>query len=118
MESIKYINRQTGELITEKPPGEGYLKFLYHTAFGKLALNVLVKRKLLSVLYGGTKDKPKSVKAIPQFVKDMNIDMSEAVKSIDEYGTFNEFFYRKLKPESRPIGEALAAIQFERIFTK
>jgi len=109
MESIKYINRQTDELVTEKPPGEAYLKFLYHTAFGKLALNVLVKRKLLSVLYGGTKDKTSSVKAIPQFVKDMNIDMSEAVKSIEDYNTFNEFFYRKLKPSSRPIGEGLVS---------
>ncbi len=109
MDSIKYINRKTGELITETPPGEGYLKFLYHTAFGKLALNVLVKRKLLSVIYGGTKDKPKSVKDIPQFVKDMKIDMSEAVRSIDEFETFNEFFYRKLKPEARPIGEGLVS---------
>lgn len=109
MDNIKYINRQTGKLITENPPGEGYLKFLYHTAFGKLALNVLVKRKLLSVVYGGTKDKPKSVKDIPQFVEDMNIDMSEAVKSMDEFKTFNEFFYRKLKPEARPIGEGLVS---------
>jgi len=109
MDSIKYINRQTGDLITEKPPGEGYLKFLYHTAFGKLALNVLVKRKLLSVIYGGTKDKASSVKAIPQFVEDMNIDMSEAVKSMEDYKSFNEFFYRKLKPESRPIGKGLVS---------
>ena len=107
MDSIKYINRSTGELITEKPPGEGYLKFLYHTAFGKLALNVLVKRKLLSTVYGRTKDKAQSVNQIQGFVDDLNIDMSEAVKTIDQYGSFNEFFYRKLKPEARPIGEGL-----------
>lgn len=109
MDNIKYINRETGELITEKPPGEGYLKFLYHTAFGKIGLHVLVKRKLLSTLYGRTKDSPKSVKQIQAFVDDLNIDMSEAVKSIDEFGSFNEFFYRKLKPEARPIGENLVS---------
>jgi len=70
MDSIKYIDRQSGKLITERPPGEGYLKFLYHNPFGKLALHLVVKRKLLSVLYGGTKDKPGSVKDIAQFVKD------------------------------------------------
>lgn len=48
MNEIKYINRKTGEVITEKPPGEGLLKFLYHNPFGELALKILVKRKLLS----------------------------------------------------------------------
>ena len=107
MESIQYIDRQTGELITENPPGEGYLKFLYHNPFGKLALHLLVKRKLLSEWYGGTKDKSNSTKDIEAFVEELNIDMSEAVKSMDEFKSFNDFFYRKLKPEARPIGEGL-----------
>lgn len=31
--------------------------------------------------------------------------MEESVKSIPEFTSFNDFFYRKLKPEARPIGE-------------
>ncbi len=109
MESIKYIDRQSGQLITENPPGEGYLKFLYHNPFGKLALHLVVKRKFLSSWYGSIKDKPKSVEAIQEFVDDLNIDMNEAVRPIEEYNSFNEFFYRKLKPEARPIGEGLVS---------
>ena len=109
MESIKYIDRHTGELITENPPGEGYLKFLYHNPFGKLALDLVVKRKFLSAWYGRIKDKPSSVKSIQGFVDELNIDMGEAVRSIDEFNSFNEFFYRKLKPEARPIGEGLVS---------
>ncbi len=103
MENIKYINRQTGQFITEKPPGEGFLKFLYHNPFGELALNFLVKRKLLSALYGRMMDRRNSVKRIPKFVADLNIDMSEALKPIDEFTSFNDFFYRKLNPQARPI---------------
>jgi phosphatidylserine decarboxylase len=109
MENIKYINRQTGQFITEKPPGEGFLKFLYHNPFGELALNFLVKRKLLSALYGRMMDRRNSVKRIPKFVADLNIDMSEALKPIDEFTSFNDFFYRKLNPQARPIGEGLVS---------
>lgn len=107
MESIRYINRENGDLVTENPPGEGYLKFLYHNPFGKLALHLVVKRKFLSVWYGSTKDKSSSVNEIQAFVDELNIDMSEAEKSLDEFTSFNDFFYRKLKPEARPIGKGL-----------
>ena len=41
-EQIKYIERKTGEIKTEKVMGEGALKFLYYNPFGKLALNAVV----------------------------------------------------------------------------
>ena len=107
--NIRYINRATGELITEKPPGEGFLKFLYYKPFGKLALNLLVKRKFFSAWYGLLMDKPKSVKKIPEFVSSLNIDMDESQKSISEFKSFNDFFYRKLKPNARPIGDGLVS---------
>ena len=109
MKNIQYIDRQTGKLITETPPGEGWLKFLYHNPFGGLALSLVVKRKFLSAWYGRKKDTAKSKKDIQQFVDDLGIDMNEAVLPISEYNSFNEFFYRKLKPEARPIGEGLVS---------
>lgn len=109
MENIKYINRKTGELITETPPGEGFLKFLYYNPLGELALNLLVKRKALSALYGRLMNRKSSTKNIESFVKSLNIDMSEAQKSISEFTSFNDFFYRKLKPSARPIGTDLVS---------
>jgi len=35
--------------------------------------------------------------------------MSESEKSISEFTSFNDFFYRKLKPEARPIEEGLVS---------
>ena len=109
MENIQYINRETGELITERPPGEGYLKFLYYNPFGKLALHLVAKRKFLSAWYGRRMDAPKSKRNIAQFVEDLGIDMKEAVQPISSFTSFNDFFFRKLKPEARPIGDGLVS---------
>ena len=109
MENIQYINRKTGQLITERPPSEALLKFLYHNPFGELALNLVVKRKLLSVLYGKIKSSPGSIKSIQPFVTELDIDMSEARKPMGQFTSFNDFFYRKIKPEARPIGNGLVS---------
>ncbi|AUC14193.1 phosphatidylserine decarboxylase [Tenacibaculum sp. SZ-18] len=102
---IKFINRESGETQIETPPGEGFLKMLYSNPFGKLALLPLVKRKFLSEWYGRQMNKTSSVSKIEKFVDELNIDLNEAKKSISEFTSFNDFFYRKLKPEARPIGD-------------
>ncbi|MBE7689563.1 archaetidylserine decarboxylase [Tenacibaculum piscium] len=100
---IQFIDRKSGNLITETPPGEGFLKLLYHNPFGKMALLPIVKRKFLSAYYGKLMDKPNSVTKIDDFVKELGINMNEAEKSIEKYTSFNDFFYRKLKRGARPI---------------
>lgn len=100
---IQYIDRKSGTIITETPPGEGFLKLLYQNPFGKTTLLPMVKRKALSSRYGKMMSRASSVKKIQNFVKKLGIDMSESEKSISEFTSFNDFFYRKLKPSARPI---------------
>ena len=100
---IKFIDRKSGNTITETPPGEVFLKLLYNNPFGKMAFLPIAKRKFLSAWYGKKMNKPKSVKKIDGFVKQLNIDINEAEKSVSEFTSFNDFFYRKLKPNARPI---------------
>ncbi|CAL2102143.1 Phosphatidylserine decarboxylase proenzyme [Tenacibaculum sp. 190130A14a] len=100
---IQYIDRKSGTLITETPPGEGFLKLLYQNPFGKVALLPMVKRKALSSRYGKMMSKASSVKKIQGFVDKLGIDMNESEKSVSEFTSFNDFFYRKLKPNARPI---------------
>lgn len=100
---IKFLDRSTKKICIENPPAQGLMQFLYNNPLGKLGLNMLVKRKIVSAWYGRLMDKPKSTKRIPDFVKSLNIDMSESEKSMDEFSSFNDFFYRKLKPSARPI---------------
>ncbi len=96
-EKIQYIERKTGEIKTEKVMGEGALKFLYYNPFGKLTLYTIVKRKFLSDWYGRKMSKPKSKEKIKSFVEEMGIDMSEYKRPIEDYTSFNDFFYRELK---------------------
>ena len=100
---IKYIERKTGEIKTEKVPGEKYLKFLYYNPLGELPLNLVVKKKFLTDYYGKKMDKPESVKKIPSFIEEADINISEAKKRIEEFTTFNDFFYRELKEGARIV---------------
>lgn len=109
MQDIKYIDRKTQKIIHEKPPGEGLLKFLYHHPLGKLPLHLVAKRKLLSTLYGKMMNSKRSQKKIQPFIDEYSIDMSEALLPTSSFQSFNEFFYRKLKPEVRPIGEGVVS---------
>ena len=102
-DSIRYIDRASGEERIEKVPGEYWLNWLYNNPVGELSLNAFVKRKALSEWYGNRMDLPESADKIASFVEDYEIDLSEAQKQ--EFSSFNDFFYRKLKPESRPFNK-------------
>lgn len=57
-----------------------------------------------SVHEGKIYDSPESVKNIPSFIKMYNIQLDELLEpDIHKYHTFNEFFYRRLKPGARPV---------------
>jgi phosphatidylserine decarboxylase len=56
-------------------------------------------------------DQPKSRFKVGPFIRDYGVDPSEFADEVAAYSTFNEFFYRRLKPEARPIhGDPKAAI--------
>lgn len=102
-EKIIYIKRETGEKAVEKVPGESCLRWLYNNPFGKLALSSVVKRKFVSEYYGKKMDSTKSKKMVAEFVKEYGINMEEFEKKAEEFNSFNEFFYRKLKIGVREI---------------
>lgn len=110
METINYIDRASGETKTEIVPSEGMLKWLYSSASGKVALHLLFKRKVISSLGGWYMNTKFSAKRIPDFVKEHNINIAECqISDISNFPTFNQFFYRKLKPEARPIGKDIVS---------
>lgn len=78
-------------------------EFLYRTVLGRLILKGLVCPKI-SRLAGRFLDSPLSVKLIPPFIRQNEIDMSEYEPCI--YKSYNEFFTRKIRKEQRPIEKA------------
>jgi phosphatidylserine decarboxylase len=104
---IQFRDR-AGNLHTEATPGSGFLSFLYRgNPLGKLGLWLLVKRKFFSVLFGKYMSSKRSQSKVLPFIEKYEIDMSPYIIPKSGFQSFNDFFYRKIKPEFRPIGEGL-----------
>ena len=105
---VTFMDRESGTLKTEKVAGEKWLVWLYNNPVGEVTLWTLVKRKFVSSIYGEMMDRPSSAKKIEPFVEEFDIDMSEAQKQ--QFGSFNDFFTRKLKANTRPIDTSLIVV--------
>jgi phosphatidylserine decarboxylase len=105
---IRYYERETGQLKTEKVAGEKWLVWLYYNPVGEATLWALAKRKLVSSIYGTMMDQNSSAKKIQPFIEDFNIDMSDFQEQ--EFSNFNEFFTRKLKEYARPVDTSSAIV--------
>jgi len=79
VKEIQFYNRYTKTMETEQVYGENFLQWAYGNPFGKIALHSFVKRPFFSKWYG---------------------------HRMNQYHTFNDFFYRKLRPEARPIANS------------
>lgn len=104
-EGITLFNRYTGQMEQEKVLGEAALRWVYGTILGRLSLHLLIKRAFFSRLMGWMKDTRRSgsPEKLRAFVEEYNINMADYERPVDQYTSFNDFFYRKLAPGARPI---------------
>ncbi|MCC5912174.1 MAG: phosphatidylserine decarboxylase [Clostridiaceae bacterium] len=104
MMEVYYIDRKTGKKEKEIVVGDRYLQWMYGNKVGSSFLETIVKKKIVSSIYGRLQDLPISRRKIDKFIRELNINMEETEKqSLKEYHNFNEFFIRRLKAETRPI---------------
>jgi phosphatidylserine decarboxylase len=104
---ITYIDRLTGKKMQEKVYGEDALKYLYsHSQTARLLRAAVSRSPLISSLYGWLQSLPSSKKKVAPFIRDFAVDAHEFLDPVDSFQSFNDFFIRKLKPESRPISSA------------
>ncbi|KAJ3018929.1 hypothetical protein HKX48_002532 [Thoreauomyces humboldtii] len=101
-------DRATGQLIEERMPSYVRLgiRLLYQFRSGRSAVERrLIKNLLrnLSQKQGKKFDAPLSRKAIKHFVAFHNLPLDEILDPLDSFQTFNQFFYRKLKPGARTL---------------
>ena len=102
-EPIQYFNRYTGLLETEEVYGDRFLRWTYGNPLGQLSLHTLVKRAAFSRWYGRRMDASASRGKVAPFIASYKVDAGEFADAPESYRTFNEFFYRKLKPGARPV---------------
>lgn len=99
-------DRETGHLQEEKMAVYVRIgiRVLYKGAKGNMQSSRVRKLlKSMSVKQGLRYDSPQSAAEIPAFIAFHKLNIDEIRDPIESFKTFNEFFYRKLKPESRPI---------------
>ena len=102
-EPIQFFNRYTGRIETEQVYGANYLRFIYGNPLGKIALHGLVKRSGFSNWYGRRMDHTSSRNKIAPFISSYGLNADEFADESKNFKSFNEFFFRKLKPGARPI---------------
>ncbi len=100
---IKYYNRKSRCYEIEKVAGEKVLNWTYSSPIGMKLLEAVLKKRMSSSLYGWYLDRRISKNKIRPFVSKFNLDMSIAEKNLEDFSSFNDFFYRKLKSTARLI---------------
>ena len=109
---IVYFDRYRQTTCTEQVYGDGYLRWTYGTVSGRLALAAVVKRVWFSRWYGWRMDRPASRQKIAPFIEQYGLDADDFARRPDEFANFNEFFYRRLKPEARPVDPDPSSVVF------
>ena len=112
MDQIVYYDRYSQQLCEEKVYGDKSLRWTYGTVAGRIALHALVKRTVFSHWYGWAMDRPGTRERIAPFIKDYGLDADEFVRRPEEFRNFNEFFFRQLKPEARPVNSTASSVIF------
>jgi len=105
---IMVHDRETGKLVEEKIPDyiRMSLRIMYASSSGRFAVEKLKANKILAKLtvrQGVAYNNPKSKKEIDSFIHYHNLNTKEILDPLSSFKNFNEFFYRKLTAESRPI---------------
>lgn len=98
-------DRRTGQLIEEKM--SVYVRLGMRLVYKGMKTSIQSKgaQRILTNLtlkQGRRFDSPNSAREIPAFIKFHKIQLHEVWKPVSSFKTFNEFFYRKLKPGARP----------------
>ena len=102
-ELVQYFNRYTQRVETEEVYGDSFLRFTYAHPLGRLTLHALVKRGLFSRWYGWRMDRARSRAKVAPFIAHYGVNTAEFADAPESYRTFNEFFFRKMMPEARPV---------------
>ena len=111
-EPIRYYHRYKQAIETEQIYGERSLRWTYGSTLGRFALWLLVKRAFVSRYYGWKMSWRASANKVLPFIVDYDLDVDEFAKKPYAFKSFNEFFYRALKPGARLIapGDRVAAL--------
>lgn len=104
MTHLFVLDRQSGKREEERVFGEKMIRLLYGGAiFGRFLAFLSARLPFVSSFYGWLKKRKSSKKTVLPFIQEYGIDPSEFERPPEKFSSFNDFFIRKLRPETRPI---------------
>lgn len=104
--NILVQDRITGQINEERM--SVYVRLGIRLLYKALGSREMEKKRIkkmlrsLSIKQGKKYDDPASAAQIEAFVNFHNLNLNEVALPISEFKSFNEFFYRALKPDARP----------------
>jgi phosphatidylserine decarboxylase len=101
--SIIYYDRKRHMLMIEHVYANSFLYWLYNTIPGRFMTDLIFRQKFFSKIYGWVHKQKQSRRKIGSFVKKMNLNLEESVRSLEDFESFNDFFIRKIDLSKRPI---------------
>ncbi|MEM7167507.1 MAG: phosphatidylserine decarboxylase [Planctomycetota bacterium] len=104
---IRYWDRVAKELRSEKVYGDAAVRWLYETRIGGWVAHWLLSQRWISKITGFLQSTAWSRRRIPGFVENFEIPMEEFEEV--RYGSFNDFFCRRFRPQVRPFVESATA---------
>lgn len=104
-QELVYFDRYAGELKPEAIYGENPLRWAYETGLGRFCLEAAIKQRWFSGVYGKWADCGCSAKEVLPFIERFGLNTGEFLNAPESYETFNEFFFRRLRPEARPVAD-------------
>ncbi len=103
--SLKYYDRYTKQIISERIFAKEFLIWAYNTTTGRFFTQILFRQKFVSKFYGWWHKQSWSKKKIKPFIKKMNVNMRESLKSTESFKSFNDFFTREIDLSHRPVNQ-------------
>jgi phosphatidylserine decarboxylase len=100
---IRFYHRYKKTMAVEQMYGAFWVRVAYENPLGRFLVWLLVRRAIFSQWYGYKMNQRASALRVLPFIAEYDLDADEFAKSPFDYKTFNEFFYRALKPDARPI---------------
>ncbi len=111
-QEILFYDRYEGRIRTEAVYGERALRWAYGTVLGRICLEGAIKRRWFSHLYGFWADSRASAREIAPFLARFGVDPGEFLDPPESFRSFNEFFFRRLRPAARPLAPGENTVLF------
>jgi phosphatidylserine decarboxylase len=98
-----YIDRRSGGRRQDTIYRKDLLDWMYNSRPGWWLTRLFLSRKIVSQFYGWLNRRPASVRKIAPFVTAMDVDMTESVRPVESFTSFNDFITREIDLSRRPV---------------